>query len=89
MKLSATPVELTGILGRPKYIRVQRALLFIAGLGIRHIDGQLEWFSVAAWGESAIKLFQLPMGQTATLPGAWKTKHWAKDGEARSVECSS
>lgn len=78
-------ITLTGTIGRPSYSQVKGTSLFTAGLGVRRIDGKLEWVNLEAWRDTADAMKDIARGKTATVIGKWKTNQWVdQNGVMRS-----
>jgi hypothetical protein len=91
-KLQVVPDEdeitLTGRIGRPEYKEVKGIPLFEAGLGIRRIDGKVEWANIQAWRNAAIWAnVNLSRGAIVSATGKWKTNTWTTtDGALKERE---
>ena len=81
-------LTLTGKIGRPEYKEPRGLPLFEAGLGIRRIDGKMEWVNLQAWRAVAIEANeQLRSGAIVTVHGKWKTNTWTTEsGELKERE---
>ena len=78
-------ITLSGTIGRPEFKQVRGIPLFTAGLGIRRVDGRLEWINLEAWRELAEALSVAQRGDGVTVKGKWKTNQWTdRDGMLRS-----
>lgn len=70
-------IELTGTIGRPEYREIKGLPLWTAGLGVRRIDGRLEWVTLQAWRKRAISAEEtINRGDTITVIGRWTENSW-------------
>lgn len=81
-------VELVGTIGRPEYKEVKGIPLFTAGIGVRRVDGKLQWFDLQAWRATAIWAREnLHRGAQVKAHGSWKQESWTnREGETKSRE---